>query len=623
MKERVFYKGGLDSPMKRCRVFRILAVVMLLSVWLLGLSGTPVLAGPEISLSPDSGAVGTTVTISGENWDSFRGDEIHVYFSGDEISASPVVVPQTGVFHFDFNIPGDAEPGENDIRVRAEWGSTLTLSTFTVLEPDISLSRKSGPVGSKLVVDGEGFYADKVVTVYFDSIILNTLTASSSGEFSYSFNVPDSTAGTHDIVVENAEDDYSGAEFEVLPQIALDPDTGSVGSILKVSGTGFDSKSDISVFFQSDEVAFAKTDESGTFEDASFNVPSASPGTYDITVKDEKRNTAKYEFTLIAGISVDQTMANVGSELTINGTGFESGGEIGVQYDGVAVATIAADDDGAFEFVLKVPASPHGEHVISVSDGVNTKQLVFYIESNAPAVPALVTPGDKSMVKSATYFDWENVDDPSIPVRYQLQIASDASFKVVILEKTLTKSAYTLGETETLAAVTAGSPYYWRVKAIDGATNESEWSASRLLLVLAPEAPALLSPENGGEAEAEAYFDWEDVTSLSSPVAYHIQVASADDFAELIMEKEGIAESEYTLTKEEKLPAVKKDAPYYWRVRAVDSAGNEGDWSAPDSFVVGFYLALPNWALYILIAFGAILVGFLAFWLGRRTAFSE
>jgi hypothetical protein len=225
--------------MKRDRIFRILAVFMLLSVWLLGLSGTPVMAGPEINLSPDSGAVGTTVTISGENWDSFKGDEIYIYFSGEEISVSPIVVPQTGTFQFDFNIPGDAEPGEHIIRVRAEWGSTLTTSTFTVLEPEISLSRKSGPVGSKLVVDGEGFYADKVVTVYFSNTILITLTASSSGEFSYSFNIPDSTAGTHDIIAENAEDNVSDAEFEVIPRIALNSDTGAVGSILKVSGTGF------------------------------------------------------------------------------------------------------------------------------------------------------------------------------------------------------------------------------------------------------------------------------------------------------------------------------------------------------------------------------------------------
>jgi len=609
--------------MKRDRTFRILAVFMLLSVWLLGLSGTPVMAGPEINLSPDSGAVGTTVTISGENWDSFKGDEIYIYFSGEEISASPIIVPQTGVFQLDFNIPGDAKPEEHSVRMRLASGSTLIRSTFTVLEPEISLSRKSGPVGSKLVVDGEGFYADKVVTVYFSNTILGTLTASSSGEFSYSFNVPDSTAGTHDIIAENAEDNISDAEFEVLPRIALSSDTGAVGSILKVSGTGFASKSDISVSFQSDEVAFAKTDESGTFGIASFNVSSASPGTYDITVKDEKRNTVKYEFTIIAGVSVDQAMASVGSELIISGTGFEAGGEIDIEYDGMAVATVAADNYGAFQVVFKVPAGPQGEHVISVSDGVNTRQLVFEIESDAPPVPAPVSPDDKSVVKAATYFDWEDVDDPSVPVRYQLQIASDANFAVVIMEKTLTESAYTLGEAEALAAVTAGSPYYWRVKAVDGAANEGEWSASRLLLVLAPEAPALLLPESGSKAEAEVYFDWEDVASLSLPVAYHIQVASAEDFTELIMEKKGLTDSEYTVDKGEKLAAVKKDAPYYWRVRAIDDAGNEGEWSASGSFIVGFYLALPSWALYILIAFGAIIVGFLAFWLGRRTAFSE
>jgi len=39
--------------MKRVRIFRIMAVVMLLSVWLVGLSVTPVMAGPEINISPD------------------------------------------------------------------------------------------------------------------------------------------------------------------------------------------------------------------------------------------------------------------------------------------------------------------------------------------------------------------------------------------------------------------------------------------------------------------------------------------------------------------------------------------------------------------------------------------
>ena len=609
--------------MKRVRIFRILAVVMLLSVWLVGLSVTPVMAGPEINISPDSGAVGTTVTISGENWDSYKGDKIYIYFAGEELSASPIIVPPTGIFHLDFTIPEDAEPDEHIIRVRAEWGSTLVTNTFTVLEPEISLNRKSGSVGSKLVVDGEGFYADRVVTIYYDTKIIGTLTASSTGEFSYSFNIPYSTAGTHAIIVENAKDNSDEVEFEVIPRITINPVTGAVGSILEVSGNGFASKSDVSVFFQNDEVAYARTDNYGTFKAASFNVPKTPPGTSDIKVKDEKGNTVRYEFTIIAGARVDRTKASVGSELTITGTGFEANGEIGMEFDGVAVTTITADSSGAFQIVFKVPSSQHGEHVITVSDGVNTRQLAFEIESDAPPVPAPVSPDDRSETKAAAYFDWKGVDDPSLPVRYQLQIASDSGFAVVVMEKTLAESEYRLSEAEPLPTVTADSPYYWRIKAIDGAANESEWSVPRSFLVLAPSAPVLLLPESDSEAEAEAYFDWEDATSLSLPVTYQIQVAKDQDFTELVMEKAGLTESEYTAMEEEKLAAVKKDAPYYWRVRAVDDTGNEGEWSVPGSFHVGFYLALPGWALYTLIAFGAIIIGFLAFWLGRRTAFSE
>jgi len=609
--------------MKYGRIFRIAVVVILLDCGLVGLTGTPVMAAPLLELSPSSGAVGTTVTISGENFDSFKGDEIYIFFDDKEISASPIVVPQTGIFQLDFNIPEDAGPGKHTVRARAEWGSTLATNTFTVLEPEISLSTRSGSVGSKLVLDGKGFYANKVVTVYYDTKILGTLTASFTGEFSYSFNVPGSTAGTHTIKASNAEDHSASGKFEVIPRITINPVTGAVGSILEVSGNGFAAKSDVSVFFQYDEVAYARTTESGTFPMASFNVPSVPPGTYDVIVKDERGNTVKYEFTITAGASIDQTTASVGSELTVSGTGFEANGEIGIEFDGVAVATIAADSSGSFQIVLKVPASQHGEHIISVSDGVNTRQLVFEIESEAPPVPAPLLPGDGSETKAATYFDWEDVDDPSLPVRYQLQIASDGNFAFVVMEKTLAESEYTLSDEMALAAVTEDSPYYWRIKAIDGATNESEWSVPRSFLVLAPPAPLPLLPEDGGEAEARAYFDWEDVTSLSPSVMYYLQVAAAEDFAELILEKDGLTESEYTVTEEEKLAAVKKNAPYYWRVRAVDDNGNESEWSAPSSFTVGFYLALPNWALYILIAFGAIIIGFLAFWLGRRTAYSE
>ncbi len=609
--------------MKCGGVFRTAVVVIFLTCGLVGMTVRPVMAAPLLELSPESGAVGTRVTISGENWDSYIGDEIRIYFDNEEINASPIEVPPTGSFQLDFNIPEDAEPGKHTFRVRGELGSTIISNTFTVLEPEIRLSAVSGSVGNKLVVYGEGFYANKVVSVHYDNKILGTLTASPTGEFSYSFNVPESAAGPHDIAAANAEDDYSEADFEVISRITINPVTGAVGSIIEVSGTGFASRSDVSIFFQNEEVAFARTRESGTFPVASFNVPQVPPGTYDVTVRDEKGNTSKYGFTLVAGASIDQKTASVGGELAIRGTGFEASGEIDIEFDGVAVATIDADSSGSFEFVFKVPESQHGEHTIGLSDGVNTKQLVFEIESEAPPVPTPLLPGDGNETKAATYFDWEGVDDPSLPVRYQLQIASDGDFASLVMEKTLAESEYTLSAETALAAVTEDSPYYWRVKAIDGAANESEWSSPRAFLVLAPSAPLLRLPEDGGEAEAEAYFDWEDVTSSSPPVKYHLQIASAEDFTELILEKAGLTDSKYTMTEEEKLAAVKKDAPYYWRVRAIDDAGNEGQWSTPASFTVGFYLALPSWVLYTLVAFAVVIIGFLAFWLGRRTAYGE
>jgi hypothetical protein len=608
------------------KILRVVTGVALLSGYLVFISGTPVMARPEIKLSSAEGAVGTAVTVTGENFDSYVGDELYIYFDNDEIGASPIIVPQTGNFEFKFNVPEDAEAEEHTIRVKNRLGSvfsTVALNTFTVLEPDISLSSRSGAVGKKLAVEGEGFYADRVVAIYFDTVILVTLTASSTGTFSYSFNVPNSNAGAHVIVVKNNEGDSAELDFEVIPQIGIDPVTGTVGSIVEVSGNGFASRSEVSISFKDYEVAYANTDRYGAFDVVSFNVPQVSPSTYDVTVKDEKGNTAKYEFTIIAGVTLDQATASVGGELTLTGTGFEPGGEIGMEFDDTPVATITADSSGAFQIVFNVPASEHGEHVITLSDGVNSRDIVFEIESETPPVPVPLYPEPGSEAKATTYFDWQDVDDPSLPVTYRLQIASGDDFADTIIEKTLDESEYTLSDEEALAAVTRDSPYYWRVKAIDAAANESEWSAGVSFAVLPPLAPSLLLPENGGEAEARAFFDWKDVSSMNPPITYHLQVAQTEDFTGLVMEKKELVESEYTLVEGETLTAVKKDAPYYWRVRAIDGAGNEGQWSAPASFTVGFYLALPSWIIYTLIAIGALIIGFLAFWLGRRTAYSE
>jgi len=77
------------------------------------------------------------------------------------------------------------------------------------------------------------------------------------------------------------------------------------------------------------------------------------------------------------------------------------------------------------------------------------------------------------------------------------------------------------------------------------------------------------------------------------------------------------------LTDEEALEPLEEGGLYYWRVRAVDGAGNAGPWSNIASFTVStsFWEGLPGWTTYLWIALGVIAAGALGFYLGRRSVY--
>ena len=87
-----------------------------------------------------------------------------------------------------------------------------------------------------------------------------------------------------------------------------------------------------------------------------------------------------------------------------------------------------------------------------------------------------------------------------------------------------------------------------------------------------------------------------------------------------MLKKEGLTTSAYTLTDAEKLKSTKKEAPYYWRLRAVDAASNASGWTTPGTFYVGFiFPELKGWLLYGLIGAGVLLLFFLGFRAGRKS----
>ena len=138
-----------------------------------------------------------------------------------------------------------------------------------------------------------------------------------------------------------------------------------------------------------------------------------------------------------------------------------------------------------------------------------------------------------------------------------------------------------------------------------------------------PPAPAPLVPEMGVEVESPVAFDWKNVIDESVPVTYSLQIATSRDFSSnsIIVEKEGLQTSVYTVTEKEQEKLVGQSDPYYWRVRAVDGAANAGEWSGTGEFYVSPPFSLPSWARYTLIGLGALVLFAVGYWLGRKNAY--
>jgi hypothetical protein len=152
------------------------------------------------------------------------------------------------------------------------------------------------------------------------------------------------------------------------------------------------------------------------------------------------------------------------------------------------------------------------------------------------------------------------------------------------------------------------------IKATDGATTAA---ASFIMESVVPPVPVPQKPEVTGTAEEKAHFNWSDVTDPSG-VSYTLQVASDADFETVAVEKSGLPLSEYTLAEGEKLTPAGQKA-YYWRVKAVDGASNEGDWSTVGLFYVDSSgTAMSGGVWYILYVVIALVLAGLFFWFYRR-----
>jgi len=482
----------------------------------------------------------------------------------------------------------------------------LLASPIPVHAASITVAPTSGTVGTSIQISGNGF-AGRLANIHWDDqIILSKIPISETGELTCNLKIPPACRGDHIIKItddSNWTASTASATFTVFPGITILPRIAQTYARVTVIGKGFAaSEKDIRITWDGTALSTSATaDNFGTWS-IHFDIPETKKGEHSIGAFSSSTNASEIgEHTFIVALfaKVEPTSGPVGTEITIDGFGFRTSEDgITITWDNeIILCNLIAGTDGILNTTLEIPPSTRGYHTIGVYGSDFTPKGVipntdFDVVPHIELQPASGNKGTKVTANGTGFANGETIT---------------LSFEGMTLDtKAITDNA---GSFSAIFKVPQSSVKDNKVKATGSAGNSAE--AIFVAEKIAPPAPRLLSPLQGaklkifdsfGDVLLEpakhligiiafrdsrqqdfgppiATFDWSDVNA-EGKVSYTLQIACGDDFSSQVLLRENLADSEYTLSRND-IPT--KDT-YCWRVKAVDDVGNESPWSEIQEF---------------------------------------
>lgn len=143
-----------------------------------------------------------------------------------------------------------ANQGAPNVTVLAVTPGATAVATFNVT-PTVLLSPAHGPVGSVINVTGTQFQANASIALSFGGVAITTAcSADATGSFpgttgtTCTVTVPITPVGLHAVVASDGANNGT-AEFTVSSGLQISPTSGTVGTTITATGTGFAANSSI------------------------------------------------------------------------------------------------------------------------------------------------------------------------------------------------------------------------------------------------------------------------------------------------------------------------------------------------------------------------------------------
>jgi len=226
-------------------------------------------------------------------------------------------------------------------------------------------------------------------------------------------------------------------------RVTLSPSKGEIGDRIDIEGSGYDPGDKVFVYFSSEEAdegddiddldvweevettyAGAEGDTDEGEIDASFKVPEeltdgdededVHGGDYFVytTYKKEDEILTVDDFTVI-GITISPTEGPVGTEVEIEGVGFDDKEDIEVFYDDDEIDIASGEDEtdkkGKFELTIIIPESTTGDHTITVEVKKDEGEAEFTVEPEITISPTSGSIGDTVTVNGTGFSKTKDV----------------------------------------------------------------------------------------------------------------------------------------------------------------------------------------------------------------------
>ena len=495
-------------------------------------SGTDVvtfLVNPKIVISPTSGTSGNSINITGSGFRA--GVAVVISYDSNSIPTQPTTLAtdSSGSFAGTFTVPSILA---GNYTIRASDGVYSSTAALTVASK-IALNTTSGNVGTEVMVTGSGFTPLGRVAINYDSLTVLTVDASGGGAFSVSFKVPASAAGQHSITARDLATEAVTASATFTMEATPPPNTTLLtpqydsqtnvqprfnwSTVTDPSGVTYDLQvardpnfSQLVLFKQgltpaeyqvgpSEELQLTKrakpyywraraVDGAGNIGawtgPASFYTEDSTPPGVPSTLGPP--NDAQVELRPVLSWSPVSDPGNVTYDIQIARDANFS--QLVLSKQGLTQTQYQLAPSEQLQLTKR--ANPYYWRIRAVDDAANpsdwTSPAQLYTEdSTPPPTPAALNPGNGAEKKGNVLFEWSAVSDPA-GVTYTLEVAQDSGFTYLVISKEgLNVTQYQLAKSEELTRLSGNPtpPYYWRVRATDGAENASDWSAVNLFYI--------------------------------------------------------------------------------------------------------------------------------------------